>query len=263
MNYIINKIMPEVTHIRDMDTNIYVVEGQTSALVIDTGYGFQNLREQVKQITDKPVTAIFTHGHIDHAFGGHHFEKVYMSEIELPVYEKHTAIKAQVKEHHAPGDVGITKEELEKWLEAKPRNITYTRAGDKFDLGGNVLEVISLKGHTPGSIGLLDRKHRILFSGDGVNNYIWMQLPESSSLEEYYETLKSLDPLQKDFDFICNGHSEVTLPVSFAEDMKAAVKALLDGAVGETFEHPVASGKIYNHKSGCTIIYDPDKVHNK
>lgn len=48
-----------------------------------------------------------------------------------------------------------------------------------FDLDGNKLEVVDLQGHTPGSIGLLDREARLLYSGDGLNPHLWMQLAHS------------------------------------------------------------------------------------
>jgi len=38
--------------------------------------------------------------------------------------------------------------------------------GDIIDLGGRRLEVICTPGHSPGSMCLLDRQNRILFTGD-------------------------------------------------------------------------------------------------
>jgi len=259
MHYKVVEIKPGVTLLRDRDANIYVVEGKTSALVVDSGYGFLDLKSQIEEITRKPIIAVCTHGHIDHAFGGHHFDVIYMSREELPIYEKHTIFKKYIVENHAPDVKVLSKEALEEWYRAKPKRIEFIEPGDLLDIGDNILEIVSLKGHTPGSIGILDRKHRILFSGDGLCNYIWMQLPESSYLSEYYEILNSLSAYEEDFDFICNGHSQVPLPAAFIEQMKETINDLFEGAQGKPYNNPNASGWHYV-KNGCEIMYQTDKI---
>ena len=258
MTYEVFEIVPEVSLIRDIDTNIYVVEGKTKALVIDTGYGLSNLRSKVEEITQKPLTVVFTHGHIDHAFGGHHFEGVYMNEADIPVFEEHYLFK----QNQTVEGAGLSIEDLELWRSAKPNKIDFISAGDFIDIGENKLEVISLKGHTPGSIGILDRKHRILFSGDGLINHIWMQLPHSSTIEEYLTTLDVLDKYIPDFDIICNGHAEKPLPAAFLDRMKLTLKDLLNGAVGLPYSNliaPIPNSMIYN-RNGCEVVYLPEKI---
>ncbi len=255
MTYDVIKIMPEVFLIRDKDTNIYVVEGKTKALVIDTGYGYFNLRSKVEEITCKPTTVVLTHGHIDHAFGGHHFEGIYINQADIPIYEEHSLFK----QYQTVEEAGLSSEEIELWRNAKPKKIDFLSVGDFIDIGENKLEVISLKGHTPGSIGILDRKHRILFSGDGLINHIWMHLPHSSTIEEYHVTLKALDKFLPDFDIICNGHSEKPLPAAFLDEMKLTLKELLNGAVGQIYTNPIFSGMIYI-RNGCEVVYLPEKI---
>ncbi len=249
------EIMPEVTLIRDKDTNIFVVEGKTKALVIDTGYGLLDLRSRVEEITGKPAIVVFTHGHIDHAFGGHHFEGVYMNEADIPIFEEHS----QFRQNQTVEESGLSIEDLELWKNAKPKKIDFISAGDFIDIGENKLEVISLKGHTPGSIGFLDRKHRILFSGDGLINHIWLHIPHSSTIDEYLVTLDALDKYLPDFDIICNGHAEKPLPAAFLDEMKLTLKELLNGAVGQIYTNPIFSGMIYI-RNGCEVVYLPEKI---
>lgn len=262
MTYNTIEIMPEVTLIQENDVCIYLVEGQSSAIVIDTGYGLLNLKQKVEEITKNPLVVVLTHGHIDHAFGGHYFEKVYISKDEIPVYEKHTDLKKQMVNDDISETYGLTREKLEDWCRAKPEKIEFVAQGNTFDIGGNVLEIISLKGHTPGSIGILDRKHRILFSGDGVINHVWMQLPESGTIEEYLETLSSLDTYLNDFDFICTGHRQQPLQAAFINEMKLTLADLLEGAVGIPYDNPIAGGMLYKRK-GCEVVYQPDRVKKK
>ena len=58
---------------------MYLLEGDEKALLIDTGYGAENLREYVEKLTSKPILVVNTHYHPDHAAGNGEFEAVYMN----------------------------------------------------------------------------------------------------------------------------------------------------------------------------------------
>ena len=59
--------------------NMYLLEGEEKALLLDTGYGVGNLREYVERLTEKPVIVANTHYHPDHSAGNGEFEQVYLS----------------------------------------------------------------------------------------------------------------------------------------------------------------------------------------
>lgn len=46
--------------------NMYLLEGDEAALLIDCGTGIGNAAETVRELTDKPLTVAITHGHFDH-----------------------------------------------------------------------------------------------------------------------------------------------------------------------------------------------------
>lgn len=75
--------------------------------------------------------------------------------------------------------------------------------GDVFDLGGRRLEVIHTPGHSPGSICLLDKENRLLFTGDTVN--VSMALT-GHDFHEYNASLRRLWARESEFDSICIGH---------------------------------------------------------
>lgn len=54
---------------------IYLVKGEKSAAVIDTGSGFGNLKKVIETLTDLPYVVLNTHGHLDHVGGNHDFGK--------------------------------------------------------------------------------------------------------------------------------------------------------------------------------------------
>ena len=54
------------------ETHAYLLNGADRSLLIDTGLGICNIFDEVKKLTDKPVTAVATHIHWDH-IGGHKY----------------------------------------------------------------------------------------------------------------------------------------------------------------------------------------------
>ena len=63
-----------------------LVIGGEKALLIDTGYGFADIREVVESITDLPLTVVNTHGHADHAGGNRYFDRVWMNPADEGTY---------------------------------------------------------------------------------------------------------------------------------------------------------------------------------
>ena len=117
-----------------------------------------------------------------------------------------------------------------RWADTPLPRLTPVDAGFTFDLGGRILEVVPLPGHTPGSIGLFDRANRLLFSGDAVHSgQIWMQLPESNSLADFHRMLVRLQPLRPEFDWLLWGHSQDPAPAALMDDLIAGLQDVLAG----------------------------------
>lgn len=78
--------MTDYYKVIDMGDNIYhiwepagvassLIIGKTKALLIDTGYGYGDLRSVVRSLTDLPLRVVNTHCHLDHAGGNYLFQK--------------------------------------------------------------------------------------------------------------------------------------------------------------------------------------------
>ncbi|MBQ9009791.1 MAG: MBL fold metallo-hydrolase [Clostridia bacterium] len=63
----------------------YLVVGQDRACVIDTMNGYTDLGRAVRELTDKPLRVVNTHGHPDHIFGNVYFDEAYMHPADLPL----------------------------------------------------------------------------------------------------------------------------------------------------------------------------------
>lgn len=186
---------------------IYLVKGEKSAAVIDTGSGFGNLKKVIETLTDLPYVVLNTHGHLDHVGGNHEFGKAYLSEKDFKMADteklrsgwKHYVEKTKKE----PGFYGT--EYIIEGREPGDFQMLPLSEHQIFDLGGRSLEVLFTPGHTPGSVVFLDRKNKFLFAGDSVvSTPILIFDTYSSTVKEYAEGLKKLD--KEDFELIFPGH---------------------------------------------------------
>ncbi len=89
--------------------------------------------------------------------------------------------------------------------------VTIVGDGDTIDLGNRELEVIEIPAHAPSSIAFLDKKERILFTGDEVAKGVmlyWQQKEPQPTVEQHARNMEKLLKHRKEFDFICSGHGE-------------------------------------------------------
>ena len=177
MAFDIVKIRPNVWRLWDAEKNtFYLVEGDDLAAVIDTGITpGGKIQPTLRSLTDKPMVLVLTHAHIDHFHHMDEFDTVYMSHEEFKL-----------------GPII-----LREMMAGKNLNLAGTRdirTGDTIDLGGCTLEICHVPGHTPGSVVIYDARDRIVFTGDAIGSGcgVWMQLPGSSSLREYEQSLLQL-----------------------------------------------------------------------
>lgn len=65
------------------ETHCYLLMGKDRCLLIDTGLGIADISQEIRNLTDKPVTAVATHIHWDHIGGHRYFPDFYAHEAEL------------------------------------------------------------------------------------------------------------------------------------------------------------------------------------
>ena len=174
-----------------------------------------NIREVAESLTFLPLICINTHGHGDHMGGNWSFDKAYMNLADLPLAEEW--INSQ-EVQEAMKQFGISYPPFE-----------HVEDGHIFDLGGIELEVIYLPGHTAGEIVLLDRRDRILFSGDGIVQHLWLQLDESLPVRAQIQSMERMLPLRNTFDTVLNGHIQTPYGAELFDTLLEALKDLEAG----------------------------------
>ena len=215
----------------------YLVAGRDRACMIDTMNGYCDLRQAVKELTDKPVFVINTHGHPDHIFGNMFFDEAYMNPADGELARTFA---------EDPEFIAMCRE---RGLAMPPfRDIL---PGETVDLGGRTLEVYGLPGHTPGGILLLLKEERILFTGDSVNHHLWMQLDGCLPIREFVKELDKIMFLEEKADIILHGHAGDADDISLLRCMRNGAEEICEGKTDGDEPYEWFGGTDLQHPFRC------------
>lgn len=216
--YSVEEVRKDVFYINEAGLNsMYIVKGNHSALVIDTGTGIDDFAGVISYLIKVPYEVVLTHGHVDHAGGSKQFSKVYVhykdknmaKNISLNDRKKYAEKMIKVNTSQ------LSEEEVAQFPEyAGNTKYIPIKQGFSFDLGNKQIEVVEMPGHTSGSIGLMSSEDKILFSGDNVNPIQLLSTDEVTDrelvLKNWY--LNACDVWRKSekLSLICAGHGLLT-----------------------------------------------------
>lgn len=220
----------------------YLVIGEEKACLIDTMNGYNDLCAAVRKLTDKPLVVVNTHGHPDHIFGNVYFD----TEVESIFIEPNDRALAL--------DFYGTIEDMAEICKNTGHSIppfSDIHEGDVIDLGGRTLEVFSLAGHTRGSIMLLLREDRILFSGDAVNHHLWLQLDDSLPMIEVLANFDRIMFLEACADVILHGHAHDFDDISLLRCLRNGVAELCEGRTQNDQPYQWFGGTDKMHHFNC------------
>ena len=234
---------PEITLLQRRD-NVWTVEegmvrcflivGQEKALLFDTGAEKIDLLALVRQVTDLPITLVQSHSDGDHTAAMGQFEQAYL----------HPAEAERLKERYT-GTLPV---------------LLPAEDGDVFDLGGVQLEVIHLPGHTPGSIGLLDRQARILYSGDMVSHGPVFMFGAGRDPAAFIASLERLKAMNGAIEEIYPCHESCPVGPEVIDELLSCIRGILDGSIQgqkpDGMLPPGASPLVYR-VGASGIFFDP------
>ena len=210
-NMEIIKINNDTWQCSDGGVRFFLLAGSERALLIDSGMTVHNAKEIAEELVHVPVELLNTHADPDHIGSNAEFDEFYMNPAESVNYYK------------SQGRCG---------------RMIPVSDGDVIDLGGRKLEIIHIPGHTPGSIAVLDRRDRALFSGDPVqkNGGIFMFGP-LRELHAYILSLLKLEAMSDRFDLIYPSHAESPITPDVIPALRKGTERVLSGEIkGELAE---------------------------
>jgi glyoxylase-like metal-dependent hydrolase (beta-lactamase superfamily II) len=244
-------LKPNTWLIQGSGASSYLVVGTKAAIMIDTGMSYENIQKFAQTLTKIPVTmTVNTHGHFDHTGGNMYFEKVYM----------HARAIESAKTPFAN-------------LDATKFNADYpvytVKQGYKFELGDRNLEVIEIPAHSLGSIALLDKKERILFTGDEIAKQAglwWRDTVEQPPVEQSFLNVMKLKKRLSEYDYIAAGHaSELANAADMINGILEIELQIMQGVEGTRPEPGAPQGLseyMRNLKiNGYGVLYDIRYIH--
>ncbi|MEU0561321.1 MBL fold metallo-hydrolase [Dactylosporangium sp. NPDC006015] len=207
-------------HVNELlSANFWWLRGTDRDIVIDAGLGVVGLRDAVAGLFDRDPMVLLTHAHLDHVGGAAEFadRAAHPAEAELLA----AGVPASLYGAELYDKLGIDaagEPVPELMLDVLPgpgydpagyrvRPVTLSRTiddGDRIDLGGRVLTVLHLPGHTPGSIALLEERTGTLYSGDVIYDGGLIDDLPNSDVAAYRRSMELLADL--DVSVVHPGH---------------------------------------------------------
>lgn len=220
---------------------MYLLIGNERALLVDSGYGKADLKSIVSRLTDKPVTLMLTHGHLDHANGSAPFN-AYLHENDFDVYARHS--DPEFLKGYDKGKT-IPKARLKPLL---PCTV---------DLGERKVEIIHTAGHTLGSVCMLDEVSGTAFCGDTINPWdVWLGLDESTSVTEYRKSLIRLLKAAEKYGItrFHSGHSGKAMNINKLKNFITLCDRILSGEkTGRKIDKGICKGYKTRYKTAAII----------
>ncbi len=246
---------------------MYLIIGTERALLIDTGIGIGNIRSVVETMTHLPYDVVNTHHHYDHVGGNGRFSMVYAHKKAIPVIQEQNNLQSRKEffrsqearpeynyEASLEFDASIMGDFEMKGIEE----------GFVFHLGNRDLEVLDTPGHTKDGICLLDRKYRLLFSGDTVvSTPVLMFDTFSDTMSTYLESLKKLAQLRNSYELIFPGHYLRPIGSIYIDDQIACIQEILEKhLLGEKEECGMTKSEVYFYQKALGLKVERTKEAN-
>ena len=187
------QVLPGIWHIADrMGVCMTLITGESRALLVDTGYGLDDVQAFVRTITDLPLTVLLTHAHHDHILGARWFEKTCMLNADLPDFAEYTSVNQRSRVQQQAHAKGLkTPEDFLTAPIPPPQGIDPCA----MDLGGLTVQIIACPGHTPGSAVIYVPQRQLLLTGDDWNPCTWLFFEQALPVEEYRANMREVQKL--------------------------------------------------------------------
>ncbi|UCD25737.1 MAG: MBL fold metallo-hydrolase [Gemmatimonadota bacterium] len=212
----------------------YLVLGDERGVLIDAGTGIGNIKRVVEELTDLPVSSLLTHEHYDHIGGAYRFEQIIAFNdsaalARLARGRDNASLQGYVTDDYLwkPLPEGF---DAATWSIPPIEPTQLLHDGAIVDLGGRQLEVIYAPGHSPGSMCLLDRASRLLWTGDHFYPGPLYAHADDVDIDDYIASNERLVGMLAEFDYVLSGHNDPWVASEVIPRVSRAFEAILEGS---------------------------------
>lgn len=180
--------------------NVYVIRGNDGDIVIDTGFILmkRSLKRWLDQFNVKLI--ILTHAHVDHIWNVSYLKELYGCRVAISEDDLVNLDNRNIKTYPSCKRCGLWTKLMSfgmKCFVPKKFDVDLLlHDGDILKEYGLKLKIVSLSGHTDGSIGVLYNKY--LFCGDALINRrkidIAYQNQNNDKARENFKKIRRIKP---------------------------------------------------------------------
>jgi len=200
-----------------------------------------------------PILVVNTHAHADHRgenykyddIAIHHLEAATLAETIPPERLARMAAPSMFKRPLPPGFWPS------QWQIFPSKATRLLHEGDTIELGGRTLEVIHTPGHSPGSVCLLDRAHRLLIMGDFYYPGPLYAHVATANFDDYVASAQKLAAYEQDVDWLLPAHNATPMPASELGKLAQAFTSIKAGTAQGT---PQGDGKVVRYEFGTFAV---------
>lgn len=209
----------------------YLLIGEQNALLIDTGLGIGNIRNEVRKLTSLPIIVVTTHIHWDHIGGHALFNTIYVYKDEVDWIKNGIGIPLNVVKKNIMREPFTKNPPLEfnidnyKIYTGDPSRIL--NDNDIIDIGSRKVRVIHTPGHSPGHICLFEEDRGYLYTGDLIYKgtlYAFYPTTDPVSFKESVDKISRLKGISK----LLPAHNEINIQVDLIYKIKEAFQNIQD-----------------------------------
>lgn len=207
LNIAVNKIRSDFYSMEFGAVRCFMFIGEDRVLLVDAGFPKRGLVEKIREITDLPIEVIYSHSDGDHIGDYNEFDSPFMHPADMDYFYSKTSENIKLRP---------------LW------------EGQVINIASYELEVILIPGHTPGSIGLLEKNHRFMLTGDTVHYGPVHMFGPGRNLQAYLYSLNKIKDLSDWIDVFYNCHHKLEASIDILDDLILGVQNVIDGRLEGT-----------------------------
>lgn len=225
---VVKKISDRLYVITETESvHCYLVLGSTKAMIVDLGYGYEDIQPMIREITDLPVMAVVSHGDPDHGLGSSWFDDVWIhppdwGKLLMNDTEDIRRKAMEYRMNKLPFTRKLISEDFVNYRITTKTKPHFLCSGDKISLGDLNFEVLHTPGHSYGHIMLIERNRKWVFSGDQLTAHNIRHFVGSDQQAPFASTLASMRRLRKTVteDYkIYPAHDIIPIDSSYPDDL--------------------------------------------